>query len=32
MEECLSLAPLWCREQLPVACETGVGESYGDAK
>ena len=32
MEECLSLAPLWCREHLPVACETGVGESYGEAK
>lgn len=32
MEECLALAPLWCREQLPVACETGVGESYGEAK
>jgi DNA polymerase len=32
MEECLSLAPKWCREQLPVACETGIGASYGDAK
>ena len=32
MEECLALAPTWCREHLPVACETGEGESYGDAK
>lgn len=32
MEECLSLAPKWCRDIIPVACETGVGGSYGDAK
>ena len=32
MEECLSLAPKWCRDNLPLACETGVGASYGDAK
>lgn len=32
MEECLSLAPKWCRSVIPVACETGVGDSYGDAK
>lgn len=32
MEECLSMAPKWCRDIIPVACETGVGESYGDAK
>ena len=32
MEECLSLAPLWCRKDLPVACETGAGVSYGEAK
>ena len=32
MEECLSLAPKWCRDKLPLACETGVGNSYGDAK
>ncbi len=32
MEECLALAPLWCRDHLPVACETGAGESYGEAK
>jgi hypothetical protein len=31
MEECLSLAPKWCRDVLPVACEVGVGDSYGDA-
>lgn len=32
MEECLSMAPKWCRDIIPVACETGVGESYGSAK
>jgi hypothetical protein len=32
MEECLSMAPKWCRDIIPVACETGVGRSYGDAK
>lgn len=32
MEECLSLAPPWCRGQIALACETGVGPSYGDAK
>ncbi len=32
MEECLSLAPKWCRSVIPVACETGVGVSYGQAK
>jgi hypothetical protein len=32
MEECLSMTPKWCRAVLPVACETGVGESYGSAK
>ena len=32
MEECLSMAPKWCRNIIPVACETGVGKSYGDAK
>ena len=32
MEECLSLAPKWCRDHLPLACETGIGKSYGDAK
>ena len=31
MEECLSMTPKWCRS-IPVACETGVGVSYGDAK
>jgi DNA polymerase len=31
MEECLSMTPKWCRS-IPVACETGVGPSYGDAK
>jgi len=32
LEECLSLAPPWCRGVIPVACETGVGQNYGDAK
>lgn len=32
MEECLSMAPKWCRDVIPVACETGVGASYGTAK
>jgi hypothetical protein len=32
MEECLSMAPLWCRNAIPVSCETGIGGSYGDAK
>jgi hypothetical protein len=32
MEECLSLAPKWCRDVLPVACEVGIGPSYGQAK
>ena len=31
MEECLAMTPKWCRS-IPVACETGVGVSYGDAK
>jgi hypothetical protein len=32
MEECLSLAPAWCRKELPVACEVGVGPNYMEAK
>jgi len=32
MEECLNLTPVWCRGRIPVACETGVGISYGVAK
>ena len=32
MEECLAMAPKWCRGFIPVACETGVGPSYGSAK
>lgn len=32
MEECLSMAPKWCRGVIPVACETGIGPSYGMAK
>jgi hypothetical protein len=32
MEECLNMAPSWCRGVVPVACETGVGDSYSSAK
>ncbi|MEY3125104.1 MAG: hypothetical protein RLZZ573_1624, partial [Pseudomonadota bacterium] len=32
LEECLSLAPPWCRGTIPLACETDFGQSYGDAK
>jgi len=32
MEECLNLTPKWCRGYIPVACETEVGASYGEAK
>lgn len=32
MTECLSLAPPWCRGAIPLACETGVGDSYGTAE
>ena len=32
MEECLSMAPKWCRDVLPVACEVSSGPSYGDCK
>jgi DNA polymerase len=31
-EECLSLAPPWCRGDIPLACETGFGVTYGSAK
>lgn len=32
MIESLSMAPKWCRGDIPLACEVGVGASYGDAK
>lgn len=32
MTESLSLAPKWCRGQIPLACEVHSGPSYGDAK
>lgn len=32
MHESLSLAPLWCRGQIPLACEIGVGKTYSGAK
>ena len=30
--ECLALAPKWCRGDIPLASDFGVGESYGSAK
>lgn len=32
MTESLSLAPKWCRGQIPLACEVAHGMSYGAAK
>lgn len=32
MKECLSLAPPWCRDVLPVACEVHHGRTYEDCK
>lgn len=32
MTESLSLAPKWCRGEVPLACEVDSGESYGHAK
>lgn len=32
MEECLALAPQWCRGFIPLDCEVQTGASYGDAK
>jgi DNA polymerase len=32
MEQSLAMAPQWCRGDIPLACETGVGQSYGEAK
>lgn len=32
MEECLTLAPQWCRGLIPLDCEVQIGASYGDAK
>jgi DNA polymerase len=29
VEECMSWRPKWAQE-LPLACESGVGDSYGD--
>jgi DNA polymerase len=31
MQECMTSAPEWCLD-LPLACEVGVGDNYGDAK
>jgi DNA polymerase I-like protein with 3'-5' exonuclease and polymerase domains len=28
--ECFTLAPPWCTGQIPLACEVGVGQSYGE--
>lgn len=32
MEECLTLAPKWCRGVIPLKGEVNFGQSYGDAK
>ena len=32
MLECLSLAPKWCRDTIPVKGEVGFGDTYGSAK
>lgn len=32
MEQCLNMTPPWCRGFIPVACETEIGDSYGEAK
>lgn len=32
IKHCLSTAPDWCGGLIPLACEVGVGDSYGDAK
>lgn len=31
-EECLSLAPPWCRGMIPLACEVSYGKTYADCK
>jgi DNA polymerase I-like protein with 3'-5' exonuclease and polymerase domains len=31
MEQVMSTAPSWCAD-LPLACEVGVGDSYGSCK
>lgn len=28
--ECFTMAPPWCAGQIPLACEVGVGQSYGE--
>lgn len=32
MERALSLAPKWCRGEIPLAGEVAIGDSYGEAK
>ena len=32
MEAALALAPKWCRDDLPLAGEVAIGDSYGEAK
>ena len=32
MQECLTLAPAWCRGSIPLAGEVGYGHTYADAK
>lgn len=31
VEQCMTTAPSWCSD-LPLGCEVGVGDNYGDAK
>ena len=32
MQECLMLAPKWCRGAIPLNGKVGIGKTYGDAK
>ena len=32
LKHCLTTAPPWCGDLIPLACEVGIGDSYGDAK
>jgi len=32
MEQCMATAPAWCKNDIPLACEAGIGKTYGDAK
>lgn len=32
VQECLMLAPKWCRGAIPLNGKVGIGDTYGDAK